>query len=93
MSPVIYSVVGVNENGVPYWDLWTTPKGEDRGLLHTNSTVRLDNLADDGVPPDFHVGVALATAALGSRLLRLSSTIHAVRPLFVVRDVLGGTDR
>jgi len=93
MSAAIHCSVGVNENGIPYWDFWTTPDGERRGLLHATSTVRLDNLADDGVPPDYHVGLAIATAALGSRLLRFASEIHSTQPLFVVRDVLGGTDR
>jgi hypothetical protein len=93
MAAAIHCTIGVNENGVPYWDFWTTPDGERRGLMHASSTVSLRNLVDDGVPPDYHVGVAIATAALGSRLLRLASEIHSIRPLFVVRDVLGGTDR
>jgi hypothetical protein len=93
MGPAIHCSVGVDYNGIPYWDFWTTPEGERRGLLHAASSVRLDNLVDDGVPPDYHVGLAIATAALGSRLLRFASEIHSTQPLFVVRDVLGGTDR
>lgn len=79
--------------GVPSWHLWTTPQAEQLGILHINSSVHLDGLADDGDHPDAYVAGALATASLGSRLLRLSSTIHAQRSLFVVRDVLGGADR
>ena len=91
MPAAFHCMVGVDGSGVPNWSLWTTGEGESHGLLHASSDVRLSNLVDDGVPPDYLVGLAIATSALGSRLLRFASEINSIRPLFVVRDVLGGT--
>jgi hypothetical protein len=92
MSLGLCSYVGVYDDGIPYWTLWTADEGVKRGLPKWNHTVRLSNLADDGAPPDYFVGLALASAACGSKLLRLSSEINAIRPLFVVRDLLGGAE-
>ena len=70
------------DQGVPSWSVWTTPDAERCGILGINTVVPLRGLFDDGVHPDLHVATALACGALGSRLLRLASSIGAQRPLF-----------
>jgi hypothetical protein len=93
MALALCAYVGADDDGTPYWTLWTAEDGQKRGLPKWNHTVRLGNLFDGDDAPDYFVGLALASAALGSKLLRLSSEINAIRPLFVVRDVLGGADK
>ena len=68
--------------GTPAWSLWTTEDAHRQGILSVNSVVPLRNLDLSGNDVDVVVGSALAAAALGSRLLRLGSTIGAQRPLF-----------
>jgi hypothetical protein len=73
--------------GLPAYSVWTSPDAERLGILRVNSVVPLDRLVADLDNVDPHVGAALACASLGSRLLRLASTIGSQRPLFAM-DVL-----
>lgn len=82
MATAFHCSVGVKPNGIPYWDLWTTPGAERLGIAHVSVTTALDSLRDDGDAPGYHVGVALALAALGSKLLRMAELVGSQRPLF-----------
>lgn len=68
--------------GVPAYSVWTSPDAERHGILAVNSVVPLRGLIADGEYLDAHVAAAIACASLGSRMLRLASTINSQRPLF-----------
>jgi hypothetical protein len=70
--------------GVPAYSVWTSPDAERLGIVSVNSVVPLRGLLADGNNVDPHVAAALACASLGSRLLRLGSTIGSQRPLFTL---------
>ncbi len=92
MAALFHASIGLDPNGTPYWDLWSTPKAEALGFLHLISDARLTGISERGDRPDPFVAAALASAALGSRLLRMAGEIDAVRPLIRL-DLTRGEQR
>jgi hypothetical protein len=82
--------IGTRGGFTPYWSIHSTPYAEARGALHVDSSCGIPRGPGVWMPEDYLLGLAWACESFGTRMLQLAREIDSARPLFVVRDVLGG---